>query len=472
MTDSTCGQAQHQGFEGGDSEEEVEVAKSDQWDFSNLFGFETSIAELERTSWTFPKKIKLSSLSEENFAKFLSEDQESRGAIFKLLYVPWEPVSSRTPYFVRLPFPWPRTTSARERQEDWITNEHANLWQNGSGGSAYLTAGERIGFILQTPRDGGPFCSLSLLQKASATGYPAEPGSRGLYVADPIDFMILPVRILQEQVIYNRDELFKLIKKVNEVETRIATGNVPPNAETDNRILNKLSLEHLSLHQRWNFALELGGNMLRYFDAIANRSLSPGFEYSRIMREEVERQIRYSEQARYDFENLPRRIRNQSKAIFSIIAQRDNQLSIEISKSSRKIAEESRRDNQLNIQIAKSSARIAEESRRDSASMKTIAVLTLVFLPGTSIASIFSMTMFNWNASQGQPIASKYIWVYFVITIPLTLLILLTWLWWYKRSQRTHQRRWTDIETALELSDFSGLHVDGNLTPDTGGRYH
>ena len=135
------------------------------------------------------------------------------------------------------------------------------------------------------------------------------------YVSRIRDFMILPVRILQEQVIYNRDELFKLIKRVNEVETRIATGNVPPNAEDDNRILNKLSLEHLSLHQRWNFALELGGNMLRYFDAIANRSLSPGFEYSRIMREEVERQIRYSEQARYDFENLPRRIRNQSKAV-------------------------------------------------------------------------------------------------------------------------------------------------------------
>ena len=47
MTDSTCGQAQYQGFEGDDSEEEAEVAKSDQWDFSNLFGFETSIAELE-----------------------------------------------------------------------------------------------------------------------------------------------------------------------------------------------------------------------------------------------------------------------------------------------------------------------------------------------------------------------------------------------------------------------------------------
>ena len=67
----------------------------------------------------------------------------------RLRYVPWELVSSRTPYYVRLPFPWPQTISARERQEDWITNELANLWQNGSGGSAYLTAGERIGgFIL------------------------------------------------------------------------------------------------------------------------------------------------------------------------------------------------------------------------------------------------------------------------------------------------------------------------------------
>ncbi len=47
MTDSTCVLAPYQGFEGDDSEEEAEVAKSDQWDFSNLFGFETGIAELE-----------------------------------------------------------------------------------------------------------------------------------------------------------------------------------------------------------------------------------------------------------------------------------------------------------------------------------------------------------------------------------------------------------------------------------------
>ena len=72
--------------------------------------------------------------------------------------------------------------------------------------------------------------------------------------------------------------------------------------------------------------------------------------------------------------------------IFNFIAQRDNALNIELAKSSRKIAEESRRDNLLNIEIAKATAQVAEETRQDSAAMKTIAILTLTFLPGTAVA--------------------------------------------------------------------------------------
>ena len=61
-------------------------------------------------------------------------------------------------------------------------------------------------------------------------------------------------------------------------------------------------------------------------------------------------------------------------------------MNIEIAQSSRRIAEESRRDNLLNIELAKATAQVAEETRQDSAAMKTIAVLTLTFLPGTFIA--------------------------------------------------------------------------------------
>jgi hypothetical protein len=72
--------------------------------------------------------------------------------------------------------------------------------------------------------------------------------------------------------------------------------------------------------------------------------------------------------------------------ITNFIVQRDNKLNIEIATSSRRIAEESRRDNLLNIELAKATAQVAEETRQDSAAMKTIAVLTLTFLPGTFIA--------------------------------------------------------------------------------------
>ena len=83
--------------------------------------------------------------------------------------------------------------------------------------------------------------------------------------------------------------------------------------------------------------------------------------------------------------------------MFNIIAQRDNKLNIQLAESSRKIAEESRLDNLLNVKLAKATAQMAEETRQDSAAMKTIAVLTLTFLPGTAVATVFSMNdMFNW----------------------------------------------------------------------------
>ena len=61
-------------------------------------------------------------------------------------------------------------------------------------------------------------------------------------------------------------------------------------------------------------------------------------------------------------------------------------INIQLAKSSKFIAEESRKDNQLSMEIARATAQVAEEARQDSAAMKTIAVLTLTFLPGTAVA--------------------------------------------------------------------------------------
>ena len=116
-------------------------------------------------------------------------------------------------------------------------------------------------------------------------------------------------------------------------------------------------------------------------------------------------------------------------------------MNIQLAQSSRKIAEESRRDNLLNIEIAKATAQVAEETRQDSAAMKTIAVLTLTFLPGTAVATFFGMDMFNFFPGPDESICSPYIWIFFVITVPVTALVYAAWIWWFKFNQKHYQSR-------------------------------
>lgn len=83
--------------------------------------------------------------------------------------------------------------------------------------------------------------------------------------------------------------------------------------------------------------------------------------------------------------------------------------------------------------------------------MKTIAVLTLVFLPATSLASIFSMSMFNWQTQPGDVVVSRFIWIYFAFAAPLTLLILALWIVWFRWTQRRHKSDLADIESKYGL---------------------
>ena len=49
------------------------------------------------------------------------------------------------------------------------------------------------------------------------------------------------------------------------------------------------------------------------------------------------------------------------------------------------------KNNEINLSLARSSQRIAQETRKDSSAMKSIAVLTMVFLPATFIATLFEI---------------------------------------------------------------------------------
>ncbi|KAF2463811.1 uncharacterized protein BDR25DRAFT_244802, partial [Lindgomyces ingoldianus] len=81
----------------------------------------------------------------------------------------------------------------------------------------------------------------------------------------------------------------------------------------------------------------------------------------------------------------------------------------------------------------------------DSVAMKALAFVTTLFLPPTFIATLFSMSMFDWqadvkaqssNPNEGTKVVSRRFWIYWVISMPLTIVVLSTWRIW-RHQERT-----------------------------------
>ncbi|KAF2687628.1 hypothetical protein K458DRAFT_484890 [Lentithecium fluviatile CBS 122367] len=70
---------------------------------------------------------------------------------------------------------------------------------------------------------------------------------------------------------------------------------------------------------------------------------------------------------------------------------------------------------------------IALATNQDSKVMRSIALVTMVFLPGTFFATVFSMTFFDWFTDDGKARVSHYLWVYFLITVVFTCVTVGSW---------------------------------------------
>jgi Mg2+ and Co2+ transporter CorA len=73
-------------------------------------------------------------------------------------------------------------------------------------------------------------------------------------------------------------------------------------------------------------------------------------------------------------------------------------------------------------------------ARQDNSVMKSIALLTMIFLPATFISALFSTTFFNMNDDDGTWQASDKLWVYWVTTVPATIVIVVLWRVWLANS--------------------------------------
>lgn len=106
--------------------------------------------------------------------------------------------------------------------------------------------------------------------------------------------------------------------------------------------------------------------------------------------------------------------------------------------------------------------------------MKTLAVVTMFFLPGSFISALFSTSLFDWDSrdllskSMGVNTTPQF-GLYWVITIPLTVITFLLyflWLWFLKRDldrkqnsleQGSEEDGCSEINEA-EMSEKMALH--------------
>jgi hypothetical protein len=104
--------------------------------------------------------------------------------------------------------------------------------------------------------------------------------------------------------------------------------------------------------------------------------------------------------------------------------------------------------NLINQRDSRISANIAMACRSDSRAMRTIAFLTLIFLPTTFVSAIFSTTIFDFqgwhsgstadlvtNSTSGD-VVSKGWWIYTVCCVTLTLVTVGAWYVWNRRAER------------------------------------
>ena len=98
-------------------------------------------------------------------------------------------------------------------------------------------------------------------------------------------------------------------------------------------------------------------------------------------------------------------------------------------------------DSRLNLDVAKSSASIAAASKRDGSVMKSISLLTMIFLPATFVSTLFAMPLFNWNADHISAVATPHAWIYLAVALPLTVAVVAVWsAWmWFNSTVRKHE---------------------------------
>ena len=121
-------------------------------------------------------------------------------------------------------------------------------------------------------------------------------------------------------------------------------------------------------------------------------------------------------------------------------------------------------DVSVSLKMAEDSKKIAVASRRDSSIMHSIAVLGIVFLPATFAATFLAMLLMYNSDPEVEGVFSSRIWIYFAVTVPITVATVTAMLYWIQHADQKHpiSRKSVEIRNRtsdMDSPDHAGEHV-------------
>ncbi|KAK5412636.1 hypothetical protein LTR06_005606 [Exophiala xenobiotica] len=131
-------------------------------------------------------------------------------------------------------------------------------------------------------------------------------------------------------------------------------------------------------------------------------------------------------------------------------------------------------DSRATLAIADINNEIAWQARRSNSAMRTIAFVTMLYLPGTFVASFFSSGIFHFSASSDphQTVVSQPFAIFWALTATLTLLTGGTWLA-YLRYWRAGDRKGRVREETREVQCVeSQIAALRDLEQDVSQKYY
>ena len=286
--------------------------------------------------------------------------------------------------------------------------------------------------------------------------------------------LLVPAILLKVYCLRIAPFMFEQITRLNELEAEIGVTNVGRSKTTrslddwphDVDIkkttigLHSTGAEFFFLNQTSHWTHEC----LKFLGKLAVECSDYG-DVSHTVRLEVQQAIEHETTRMFwvvrTLETGKERVQAQLSVLYSAASQQENAIAINYNRMAQEQNEISLRDVQMNT-------RIATSTKKDSIAMTTFTFITALFLPGTYISSLFSMSMFDWlppsngAGGGGLPEVSAKFYVYWCITVPLTVLVMAGWFVWYRRADQAWQR-----ETGYHLNGSNDAPITTTTTTTT-----